>query len=76
MFLSTSHAGHAADQNPQKEIQYIGSNVEWEMGETVEFSCVAAPFLYSNGIKWAVETKKGKMIFQKDSKGLFDTSIT
>jgi len=66
--LSTSHAVHTADQNPQREIQFIGANLEFEMGETVEFSCVAAPFLFSNGIKWALETKKGKLVYQKDSK--------
>lgn len=65
--LSTSHAVHAADQNPQREVQYIGANVEWELGETVEFSCVAAPFMFSNGIKWAVQTRSGDMIVRKDS---------
>ncbi|ODM97764.1 Vascular endothelial growth factor receptor 3 [Orchesella cincta] len=71
--LSTSHAVHTADQNPQREIQFIGANVEFEMGETVEFSCVAAPFLFANGIKWALETKKGKLVYQKDS--IFDVQF-
>lgn len=68
VYLSTLHSVHAADQNPEREVQHIGANVEWELGETVEFGCDAAPYLYSNGIKWAVQTKKGKMIFQRDSK--------
>lgn len=68
IFLSTSHTVPGTDQNPEREIQFIGSNLEWELGETVEFSCVAAPFIYSNGIKWAVETKNGKLIYQRDSK--------
>ncbi|CAL8113898.1 unnamed protein product [Orchesella dallaii] len=71
--LSTSHAVHTADQNPQREIQFIGANVEFDMGETVEFSCVAAPFIFSNGIKWALETKKGKLIYQKDK--IFDVQF-
>lgn len=57
----------STDQNPQREIRSIGSNLDWEIGESVLFSCAAAPFLFSNGIKWAIETKDGVLIYQKDS---------
>jgi hypothetical protein len=57
----------STDQNPQREVQTIGSNIDWQIGATVVFSCAAAPFLFSSGIKWAVQMKDGSMVYQKDS---------
>jgi len=55
-------------QNGLLEVRDIVSNLDWQLGDTVLFSCSGAPHLYTNGIKWAVETKSGHFIYQTDSK--------
>jgi len=65
----------STDQNPQREVQTIGSNIDWQIGASVTFSCIAAPHLFSSGVKWAIEMTDGSLKYQKDSKYIEFSSI-
>jgi hypothetical protein len=62
----------SSDQNPGREVRSIVSNLEWELGDTVQLSCAGAPFLFSQGVKWALEMKDGNLEFQKDCKNVLN----
>lgn len=69
MFLSAN--APTTEQNPDREVVDLGSNLVWELGESVTFSCGASPATFSQGIRWALQDDEGVLHFQPQGKTHF-----
>ncbi|OXA37448.1 hypothetical protein Fcan01_27784 [Folsomia candida] len=63
-FLSANAA--SSESNPSKEIVDLGSNLEFDIGDSVVFSCGASPAHSYHGIRWGWENLQEHINIQSD----------